>query len=105
MHEFQAYQEIQAELNDVIQKSYHPEFFVDYWFDGELYFNPVFDCGLFIVYDKKYKCFSHTWFPDGTTILFFVRNVSRNVLHKSPDQIYRKIKDLYIFSRLKTLIH
>jgi len=91
MHEFQSYQDIQAELDDVIQKSYHPEFFVDKLSDGELYFNPVENCGLYSRFDHEYGVPMHTWFLNVDNLLFYVKDYSIN-----PDQIYKNIKNLYI---------
>lgn len=96
MHEFQSYQEIQTELDYVIEKSYHPEFLVADWFNGKLYFNPITNCGLYYRIDKEYGDPIHTWFLNIIKLLFFVKDVSRNILFTSPDPIYQNIKCLYI---------
>ena len=96
MKEIKTYQEMEADLNNIIAKCQYPDYLIDHWFDGELYFNPNCNCGFYWRFDSEYNVPIHTWFPNVIKLLYFISDVNLNILHTSPDLLYHKIKDLYI---------
>ena len=86
-------QEEEAELNDVISKCQHPEFYVGMMLNKEIYFNPIYHCAMLVDYNNNVA--GHTWFTSDEKFFNFINEVFDRIIKASPTYLYQKIRDLY----------
>lgn len=87
-------QEQEDEMYEVISKCQHPEFYVCKMLNGELYFNPIHHCGLW-VFHEDFELPGHTWWTCETNFFDFINRVYKSKLNSSPAPVFENIINLY----------
>lgn len=80
-------------MHELIPQIYLPEFFICKLLNGDLYYNPILDYGLYVSFEYQepsYSGYSNCW-----QLVRHVRKVCGRISHTSPSPVYQELIRIY----------